>query len=883
MSEIIGISATELERLSVLALSGTPALQAGQVYDVDGQRYRWTGTAWEKRWRSQWLPVRAETNESGEVVRVAASTIDLPVVTYQTSPGGGIGELQLGGRRVAVAALDTPVVLIGGDHPYPQLWGTNGRNGLAGLYASRGIVPYVAVNTNSQTGEGVGQGSMLSWDRLKQLESWGMIELGSHGVRHYQDWTSPDAGLHVKYTGNAATATMHVTSTGVVGTTAGNVHDFAFDFATYPTLGELSAAIDALPNWTSSYSTELSGSESSAMMLTVADTNAKSCIAASTYGTNFSMAGGIRIFWDTAVTPAQNVFAYLTATSLNIIRDGMRVASISLSAHTMSSLLAAVRAVNPALASTDQNGKYFTALCNDMGAVGRAYMTGEEAALNLGRGVKYSYKFDCLRQPCVLPAGGLSAAYLRRRNAVGARVAAQAAGTDLPTFIQSGSNFFASHAAELAGDYEQFRGNSRWDIIEPKPTPITLTANGFHTHISTKNNYNSTEAIDGLVDGIIASRGHVVDLLIHAITSDAVPDDGTVPGSSGYYLRTAGAGADMTEAPFVYLLDRLRAAANAGKIRIVQQRDLNQVARISLPTKNLIYNPTLRARPGADLKITDNWGRLVSGWKLDGFSLPAISQIDGGIEFTSAGSLRTVLTQRVIVERGKRYRIGARVETDGGTNVYGCRFCVASVRGDWPDQVAGQTLSKISSEILTGPYNDLTFDFTVPTPRGRGFAKIVSLNAQPWNLSTNKNVKLTVPGFTAFDIDCSVGAASASAVTAKEVAAAINAGVAANAAFAAHSDLHTMARAENGRVVIEFPRIAEYGYGSAGELKVAAGTTASATNTIFGANDGFAWPDAAGANDMTWFPVDVQFAINGVAGTKFRVRDLWMQAIPDSL
>lgn len=89
MSEIIGISATELERLSVLALSGTPALQAGQVYDVDGQRYRWTGTAWEKRWRSQWLPVRAETNESGEVVRVAASTIDLPVVTYQTSPDGG--------------------------------------------------------------------------------------------------------------------------------------------------------------------------------------------------------------------------------------------------------------------------------------------------------------------------------------------------------------------------------------------------------------------------------------------------------------------------------------------------------------------------------------------------------------------------------------------------------------------------------------------------------------------------------------------------------------------------------------------------------------------------------------------------------------------------
>lgn len=821
----------------------------------------------------------------GEITDLNVDGKNLNLVRAVTSPGGGVGELQLGGRRVAVAALDTPVVLIGGDHPYPQLWGTNGRNGLAGLYASRGIVPYVACNTNSLTGEGIGQGSMLSWDQLKLLESWGMIELCSHGVRHYQDWVGPDAGIHVRYTGPAATATMHVTSTGVVGTTAGGVANFNLLFADHPTLASLAAAISAQPGWVGFYSPELTGDEQSSLMLTLAEEYAKNCITASTRGAHFSAAGGVRIFWDTAVTPAQNVFVYLTSSSLNIIRDGMRVASISLSSHTMSSLLTAVRAVNPALATTNQNGEFYTALCNDMGSESRAYMTGNEAAANLGRGVRYSYKFDCMRDICVITAGGLSPAYLRRQNAVGARTAARDAGTDFPVFIQPGSNFFASHAGELSGDYEHYRGNSRWDVIEPVPMPIRRAVDGFHTHISTKNNYNSTEAIDGLVEGIIASRGHVVDLLIHAITPDAVPDDGTVPGSSGYYLRKAGAGADMTEAPFVYLLDRLRAAAEAGKIRIVQQRELNQVARISLPTKNLIYNPTLRARPGADLRVTDNWGRLVSGWKLDGFSVPTITPLPRGMEFAGTGSLRTVLTQRVLLTRGKRYRLKAQVRIIAPqlTDVFGCRFYAASVRGDWPDQVAGQSLRKISSEVLTSPNNDLQFDFVVPTPRGRGFSKIISLNAQPWNLSTNKNIRLTVPGFSAFDIDCSVGAASAAAATAKEVAAAINAGIAANAAFAAHSDLHTIARAENGRVVVEHPRIAEYGYGSNGEIRVSAGTTASATSAIFGANDGFAWADTAGGNDMTWYPVDIQFAINGTNAARFAVENITLQEIPDGI
>ena len=161
----------------------------------------------------------------------------------------GVEKIGNGDKYVDISIDTRPVVCIGGDHPYNQLWGRNGKDGLAQMYADHGIVPYLALNTRSLTAESVGSQYFMGWDKVKTLADAGMIEPVAHGARHYQDWECPDAGIHVKYTGPAATATMYVTSTGVVGTTAGSVEDFSFLFADYPQIDQLVAAIDALPNW----------------------------------------------------------------------------------------------------------------------------------------------------------------------------------------------------------------------------------------------------------------------------------------------------------------------------------------------------------------------------------------------------------------------------------------------------------------------------------------------------------------------------------------------------------------------------------------------------------------------------------------------------------
>ena len=247
-----------------------------------------------------WLYIRAKL--------ASISGTGASVSVYKITGAGNVGTAQTN----FVSGDLTPVLLIGGDHPVTQWYGTNGVNGLARMYADAGIVPYLALNTNSLTGEGVGDTSQLmTWEQIKYLADAGLVEPVAHGARHYQDWEAPDAGIHVRYVGPAATATMYVTSTAVIGTTAGSVEDFNFTFASYPTVDELVAAIDALPNWTSMRSTELLGTEASDNLLTIASGNAKNCktgLPDATRGQRFSMAGGLRIFWDSTTTACDSFF-----------------------------------------------------------------------------------------------------------------------------------------------------------------------------------------------------------------------------------------------------------------------------------------------------------------------------------------------------------------------------------------------------------------------------------------------------------------------------------------------------------------------------------------------------------------------------------------------
>lgn len=816
-----------------------------------------------------WLYIRAKL--------ASISGTGASVSVYKITGAGNVGTAQTN----FVSGDLTPVLLIGGDHPVTQWYGTNGVNGLARMYADAGIVPYLALNTNSLTGEGVGDtASLMTWEQVKYLADAGLVEPVAHGARHYQDWEAPDAGIHVRYVGPAATATMYVTSTAVIGTTAGSVEDFNFTFASYPTVDELVAAIDALPNWTSMRSTELLGTEASDNLLTIASGNAKNCktgLPDATRGQRFSMAGGLRIFWDSTTTACDSFFVYMTPTVLNLLRDGVTVASFTLSSYTLSTLLTAIKAYATALVSTDPlAGRDITSLMNDNGASGYAYCTGEEDASNLTRRVGDAHIIDAKRAPAIIHACGLTPSYLRQRNMDKCKETAAANGIIFKAFAQSGGNFWSYlSSTSSSGTFEHYRGNSRWNGTAPCPIP-TKDASNWHPHIGLGGAYNSTEAVNALIAGIVASKGFTTDLLIHGVVTDAAVSDNSVTGSSGYYLG-GGFSTDITEAAMVSLLAAIKSAVSAGNLRVIKQSDLNSVAASAAPPQNLLFNPRIAGRATASLLATNNQGINITGWRYDGWGLPAITLLSNGIEFSSSGSTnKLVLSQRVIVERGARYRAGFRLETDG--TVQGICLRATAVYGGWPDSmVPGSQLTYAQGHYFTRNMDDVVFNFEIPWSKANGNPRIVSLNTGPYDLSTNKNIRLGMENSgSGSNIDCSAGAVSSSAVTAKEVAAAINASIAANATYAAKTELHNLARAENGKVVLEMRRRQGNPY-SVGALQIYAGTSASATDVIFGGSTGLSWTNHAGESDSSCFPVELGVWINATTvGRKIRVIDPYL-------
>lgn len=799
------------------------------------------------------------------------------VALTATISDGGIGKIGNGDKYVDISIDTRPVVCIGGDHPYNQLWGRNGKDGLAQMYADHGIVPYIALNTRSLTAESVGSQYFMGWDKVKTLADAGMIEPVAHGARHYQDWECPDAGIHVKYTGPAATATMYVTSTGVVGTTAGSVEDFSFLFADYPQIDQLVAAIDALPNWSAMRSPELTGTELSKYLLTVASGNAKDCKSGlpDTYGRRFSMAGGIRIFWDSTVTPTDRVELFLQTTHLNVVRDGVTIGSFALASYTLSGLITAVKALNTALASVDViAGRNITSLANDNAQY--FYCDGSEDATNLTRAGGGGLVIDCKRHPAVITGCGLTPSYLRQMNIMAVKADAAANGVPIKTFVQSGGNFWSWLPATIRpGVMDHFRGDARWNGTAPCAMPLK-SAQGWHSHICLSNGYNTDAAVDALVDSIIASKGHIVDILIHNVLTDAAVQDGSVAGSSGYYLP--GWAGDINEAQMVRLLRRLRDARDAGLIRILQQSDLNRAAASAVEPQNMLYNPSLVGRVGANMLVTDTTGKQIPGWRIDGFSLDAIDLIDNGIKVTMSASVtqREVATQRVVVERGKRYRGGFRIETENGTaSTVAVR--IRSAYGDWPDSMGNGQLRYIQGPSFGRQMDDVYFDFEIPWSKANGNPRTTSQNAGPYNLSTNKNVQIGLEGSTAINIDCSAGAASTAAVTASEVAAAINAAIKADAQFAAKPELWTLARAENGRVVLESVRRQHQPIGVVG-IALSPGASASATVAIFGGTGyGYGYSNHGGESDVTWFPVEFAIYVGAPNGVSIKVRDAYLR------
>ena len=157
--------------------------------------------------------------------------------------------------------------------------------------------------------------------------------------------------------------------------------------------------------------------------------------------------------------------------------------------------------------------------------------------------------------------------------------------------------------------------------------------------------------------------------------------------------------------------------------------------------------------------------------------------------------------------------------------------------------------------------------FTVEDDQQPELPTLIGRNSQTFDVSVNKYIRLNLDnrGLTS-DIDCSAGAAVASAATAKEIAAAINTAISGNATYPA--EFHSCAKAINGKVVITSPYRRN---GEAGGVVLAAGTTASAAIAIFGGTGvGLAYGQQSAAPKASQYLYIMAFLINAQGTIKIR-------------
>ena len=675
---------------------------------------------------------------------------------------------------------ETPVLLIGGDHPYLQWYGTNGNNGMARMYQDRGIKPYLAINTDTDGSTRPGGNDMCSWGELLSLP----VEIVGHGHRHYQDNSAPNTGIKVTYTGAAASATVQVTGGNVVGVTTGAVDDFSLAVSAYATIADMVAAINAIANWVCTAAGELYGTELSVNLLTGAPVNAKSTAAKIPCG------GGISIKY--TGTLYRNVCVTHDGTNLRVFGDGKHLGAVAV-AQTLSQLVTALNTITGVV----------TALSGSTTADN--YISGTESGTNLH---KWSGPIWLKSIPTMLEAG-LSHGYMQIINQRKCKETAALNGVTLTAHAQSGGSFYSDSAV---GEYEIYRGdvtrsgspgNSyRWTMGDVMP------------HICLTTGYTQAQCV-AIIDALADSPGHVVNLLVHKVLPD---------GTSGYSLPTNNlVYYDQTEASLLAILNQAKTHIDAGKIVPMTMKEVRGF-RGGKPAENLLFNPKFK-NSGESLTSVSTT-KAIPGWSFTSTSGVGAASISSGslvMPITAGGTLMP-LYQICDLPPGT-YELSADVEIAGYTSGSG----VFAYMGNYIGEMSGITPA---ATFLTEGYikgsKRVSLMVTLPDYEPQK-ATIISV-AEPFNLGTNTNIQINIDSIAPINnLNCA--GATPSATRAHEAAAAINAAIKANASYAA--EYHTCARAENGKLIIESPWLGS-SYGKA--VTVSTPTTSNAIATIFGSS-----------------------------------------------
>jgi len=736
-------------------------------------------------------------------------------VTANTDPVTGVIELSAGGAKFPEMYLsDKPVLVIGGDHTYSQWWGTNGNNGMAQAYIDRDIRPYIAVNTDADSSPDTPVISM-TWEQVVALKDRG-VEMIAHGHRHIMRQFRVNSGIRIRST-NGGTNTVNITSTSVVLTDTPNGTTTLL-FATYPTMAQLVAAINAVPGWVSEIEDgDVFGADASAKLLPLI---AARTVTATSGTQRFAICGGLTITY--SGTAYQDVRVRITQGAYHnfeLYCDGVRIGNFdtgNASYNTLTKLVTAIRAlaITGLTVWLADNGREQT------GADFPSYIQGDESSWHLST---QPYAFSIMsgetRIDMMEGGKGLTSGEILNRNYDLNKSTALANGVDLKNYAVSGYGL-PPNALRGGAAFTTWRGtvdsvvqNPLWQWSDSFPQGFRLYWTAYLPQ------YANVNRVTAVLDALADSGPAVMDLLIHKIQPDGSSQYEFIDGGDPTYF-------DQVETNFITILDKIKELKDAGAIQTLTPDQAGRIIHKLPAPRNRIFNPRFR-NSGESVKVADN-GLVVPGWQVGfaGASFSSAGIADDALSFTTTSAVPTnILSQVAFLKPGKSYEMGFYVDIANGATGSGLRVIAQTLRG----QIRNLNPA---GNIIGGDYHILSgfvkMRITVPKLPDNYPGRVIS-KAGPFDLSVNKNIKLNINFVGQISIDCSAGAASASAVKTSEVAAAINAAIIASGTYT--PEYFTCAKAVGTKVVIENPYAGAYANYT---VDIAAGASADALTTVFG-------------------------------------------------
>jgi len=585
-----------------------------------------------------------------------------------------------------------PILVIGGDHPYSQWWGTNGQNGMAQMYLDRGITPYIAINADSANGPGATD--MMTWAQCAALQARG-VEFVSHGYWHVDKWNRINTGIRVEYIGTNASATVQVQtavpSTAIVCTSAAPSSDSVTStFASDTTLSAVKTTLEANGKWRVTLDPILTGLESSTYLLGM---NAARDVLASSRNTYFAASGGFELRYADTNPPTYSTHVWArrnSSANFTIFMDGVVIYNHTGSTGSLATLISNVNAIA---------GAEFTALACDDGYTENntkpTYFIGDELETNL----KQSTYQEFNSRPTVMEAG-LPQWYVIDRHMQYTKDLAAANGVTLKHFAQSGGNFYpwmTNHS-----QYGMYRGNPLWRSNAP-PVMRRDKIKDFVTHRALTNAESGAtywpENILALVNAMCGDaqtynlEPWVFVALMHALKAD---------GTSGYAIsNTSSVYYDQYEADWLAFLNRVKSKVDAGLLQTMTFEQLRKLERSPAPN-NLFFNPAFESGGASRMPATSgsDGGFVVPGWSLVRASTMSTMSIANGVMslVNSSATATEFLNQEIELVPGRSYEISAYLDVTSYTSGAGLQWSIQAMHGNVKSLIAPTTNWK-----FTGP------------------------------------------------------------------------------------------------------------------------------------------------------------------------------------